>query len=165
MDNIEAKLYLDVDGVILPFLKSDTSSMPFEMKQANGIECYSPDVVARLGKTSLTLVWCTTWNKLELEVLTDNMGALQGGHQLYLPETSNHISRISQKLNAIIADQADNSSPFVWAEDDITATLLRRSARIFRNTPHLIVQPDRTLGINESQLLAIEKFASLHSST
>jgi hypothetical protein len=161
---IKPKLYLDMDGVILPFIRSSTK-LPFEMKQANGLEYYSPEVVRRSGKTCLSLVWCTTWESQELQELTDSMEALRGGSQLALPGLPDSATRISQKLDIIAADQTTNSSPFVWADDSITEVELRRTVDLFRDRPHLIIKPDSTRGLNEAQLSSIEDFARRYESS
>ena len=136
------------------------SYLPFEMKPANGLECYSPEVVSRLGNTCLSLVWCTTWEESALQELVESMDALHGGRQLLLPGAIKGVSRISQKLDSIAADQLTDPTPFVWVDDGMTEEERQRVTDTFVATPHLVIQPDKTLGINEAQLSSIEVFAA-----
>jgi hypothetical protein len=160
LEAVQSRLYLDVDGVILPFARPDAAELPFEMKPANGLEYYSPDVVSRLGNTCLSLVWCTTWEEKGLKELVESMGALCEGRQLELPSTIEGVTRISQKLDAIVADQVNDPAPFVWVDDGITDDERQRVVNIFMATPHLIIQPDKMTGINQIQLSLIESFAA-----
>jgi len=145
-------LYLDVDGVILPFDRS-----PFEIKTLNGLYSYAPEVVRRIGSTCLELVWCTSWGKRELAELVDEIDALRNGRQLELPGAN--TPWIARKLDAAISDQEIAPTPFVWADDDITSRERDEIERLFADRPHLLVQPDRRLGVDEVQLRSIEDFA------
>lgn len=155
------KLYLDVDGVLLPFTQPSDTNLPFEVAALNSLEFYSPEVVRRLGKTCFNVVWCTTWSTVELEPLKEAMN-ITASSRLQLPRLSEGLLRISDKLEAVISDQAREPSPFAWADDDINDEIMLTLAGLLQRRDYLLVRPDRSVGINETQLRDIETFAHLY---
>lgn len=149
------RLYLDVDGVII------AKASPFEAVRLPyfGGE-YAPEVVSRLGATCLDLVWLTTQENEALE-LADRIDGLRDGRVLKL-DNRQAGSQIARKLRALIGDQANSPSPFVWVDDLITPKA-RRVVTQQLSVPNLIVQTAGKTGLNEPQLVSIEQFARTHA--
>jgi hypothetical protein len=150
------RLYLDVDGVILPSGKFETTKFPFEMECVNDIIYFPPEVITRLGATGCDLVWCTSWKESELDnELTPHFTELNNGRTIR-PEG---ITRVDNKFKAIMKDQIESPSPFIWVDDRITDKLRNKVATRFAVTKHQIVIPNKTIGLSLADLEQIEAFA------
>jgi len=148
------RLYLDVDGVII------AKASPFETVRLPDFGGdYAPEVVRRLGATGLDLVWLTTQENEALE-LAERIDGLRDGRVLELDRQAG--SQIAWKLRALIGDQADSPSPFVWVDDLITPKARRVVAERL-SVPSLVVQTAGKIGLNEPQLASIEQFARTHA--
>ena len=152
---VRPRLYLDVDGVIIAKASSfETVRLPYFGGE------YAPEVVSRLGATCLDLVWLTTQENEALE-LAERIDGLRDGRVLKLDHRQGG-SQIARKLRALISDQANSPSSFVWVDDLITPKARRVVAERLR-VPKLVVQTDGKTGLNEPQLVSIEQFARAHA--
>ena len=151
-DKHTPRLYLDIDGVLL----ADNPRLRSGSKEYDGTR-YAPEVLRRLGNTSLELVWLTTWGADEVSQLTTDLDVLHGGRQLKRGPGSDW------KLSAVITDQTESPSPFVWADDRISPEdVLILEAKLGRQNNqanHLLISPDEHCGITKSHLAHIEAFA------
>jgi hypothetical protein len=146
------RLYLDIDGVII------VDESPFEMVQLNAIEKYSPEVVARLGRTGLELVWLSTWGR-EASYLSESIDPLSKAR--ILPIQPHINGSMAGKAASIIEEQSAAPAPFVWADDMITENLSKELSQAVAS-PHLMVRPNKAVGLTNKHLLLIEEFAKEH---
>jgi len=156
-------LILDTDGVLLPYAPIESARLPFVVTRLMGVEHYATEVVSRLGKLSVNLVWLTTAHPSDVLFMTDRMNDLKDGHHLGLPRLSLWRPRITQKLNALILYEATPARPFVWVDDEIAEIEIAKVDEKFVDTPHLVIVPDRNIGLDEQQLSSIEQFVANHS--
>lgn len=153
------KLYLDIDGVLLPFGKKPNSR---SIEWLNTLEYYNPEVVKRLGQASLELLWCTTWSSSEVTSLTDKLGDLKNGIYLTLQSAQANVPRIVQKSNLVVADQSNIPNPFIWVDDAITSNIVNMIDAQLK-TPHLLIKPDKNYGLSLLGINAIENFVQYNS--
>ena len=145
------RLYLDIDGVII------SNNSPFETVNLNRFEAYAPEVVERLGRTGLELVWLSSWES-EAHHISESIDALRKATVLPAGILD---APIRAKREALIADQKRAPSAFVWVDDMITyRTRMVVESRL--RVPHLLISPNKERGLNDSELLRIEAFARHH---
>lgn len=121
----KVRLYQDVDGVL-------NAQMPFGWGKtqngsavAGGIRWkirWAPAMVAELDALDVERVWATTWCD-DAEHPEDGIVPLMGltpGSRVMMPLTGEvTFPSIYWKFEALIADQEDSPSRFVWLDDEI----------------------------------------------
>ncbi len=156
-----SSLYLDIDGSFI----ADES--PFETVElfpgAKINERYSPEVARRLGATGMRIFILSTWSKYELSPILEIEG-LRGASVLELAPTDEHITTITKKRRAFLANQKLLGGPFVRVddqlaihEDKITKSYAMEEKIVLG--PALFIRPDRVTGIANHDLLLIEACA------
>ena len=159
----EPVIYLDFDGVLFPFDNPAACEKPqFEVLRINLVSGYMPEVVERLVHLDVETVWCTSRSQREMNELTVAMQSLRGIRSL-LPHPAPNKSRMQSKLDVIVRDQLYKPRPFAWVDDQINGAIGRAVELELSNTPHILIQPKRTVGIDEHALRDLENFKNEHS--
>lgn len=122
-EKLVVRRYQDVDGVI----NADLSYVHWGPNQSQGEAAadgvryrirWSPEMIAELNALPTEQVYATTW----LGDANKSLGPLVGlpTSRVLLP-TSGRLSwpSIDWKLEAIIQDQEESPSPFIWFDDEV----------------------------------------------
>lgn len=168
----KARLYFDFDGVVHaknPAHKIVKSfRIPIEGSDhlaALSHVVYSPTVVHMIERFRETydveLVWSTTWNEdNHVLKLAAYLEGLDNGR--VLPAKLNKQARdksewTAWKADAIIADQKEKPTPFIWVDDNAHAY---HADRVKSNTtaPSLFITPNSLTGLTIDDLDQIETF-------
>lgn len=135
------RIYLDIDGVLL------ADSPEFPVTREFDLTRVAPEALARLDALPAEVVWLSTWTAREINWIPEELGLLTGKRNLERPRRPRHPGVPSHwKLLALIHDQSESPSPFIWIDDQIT---LQDSLQIGAElkTPHLIINPHKETGI------------------
>lgn len=153
------KLYLDVDGVVLPFDKNPKLQ---SVTWLNKNEYYYSDIIKSIGHFGLDIYWLTSRREQEVNQLKDANSILSATTYLQLP-TAPNTPRIIQKLFTLLQDQ-QTPTPFIWADDDITPNLSKILDKKHL-MPHLLIKPDKVAGLTANDICAIDNFTKLISTS
>lgn len=153
------KLYLDVDGVINPYLapgdRPDTWPDFREGYAGRRAAVWSPTMLASIGRLPVEFVWSTTWGSSAEEAFGTHLGADRIRRVLDLHDVG--LGSAGPKPTAIAKDLAAGPAPFIWIDDDaITVAATSQLARL--GHPMLTIAPDRSIGLEPIHLDQMEAF-------
>ena len=153
-----AYLYLDVDGVLCPYVAPDETPTSWsdlgEGFVGRRIAVHSPSMLAALGRLGLEIVWCTTWGGQAEHAFGP---ALRGCLQRTLDLAATPLAPGGVKGAAVFTDLRFAPAPFVWVDDDaITVEAVERLETL--ELPMLLIEPDRTVGLEPGHVEQIEAF-------
>lgn len=115
--------YQDVDGVI----NADLAASKWGGSSAEGVAGvdgvgfkikWAPEMITALNALPTEPVWATTW----VDAANSSLGPLVGHPSArVLYPVSGRLSwpSIDWKLEAILADQKENPTPFIWFDDEV----------------------------------------------
>jgi hypothetical protein len=166
------RFYLDFDGVVnAEAPEHDVVSkfvIPIEGSQYLSAEnhiTFSPTVVHMLDsfrvEHNIELVWLTTWNDREdVLKLSDYLNGLHGGRVVApnLIDTWDKKEWTQWKADAIIADQKESPTPFVWVDDNAHQYHAETVISSIQTIPHLIVTTNSVTGLTITDLDKMREF-------
>lgn len=164
---VRPRLYLDIDGVLIA---SPPAQPAFETKKLNRVDRYSPEVTGRLGALAakrLELVFLSDWDH-EAAGLIEAIDDFAGARILPLapldPDITAETSTITRKAFALLDEQEQSPTPFIWGDNDINQNIrdLLAERLVTPQLPWLLICPNKHVGVNEQELSQIEAFAKLH---
>ena len=114
----------------------------------------------------LDIIWVSAWRQ-ETALLENAMRWHKPSGFLEWGDPVRDLSDSVEKLNAILADQAENPRPFIWADDEATTWYdqMREKGTLPALEPHLVIAPDSKTGLTSSDLVAISNFVTAHTFT
>jgi hypothetical protein len=158
-ESILPRLYLDVDGVVL------ANAPRFKEIGAYKNIPYAKEAARRLGGLSVEGVWLTTMIP-QLPDLTENLGLTCMRRWLPRPpefdfdedDQDENTYHASWKYHALIRDQENSASPFIWIDDRLTPSIVTAAAERFTDRPYLIIKTDNQVGLRREHLQRVEDF-------
>lgn len=167
------RLYLDIDGVLNAPLAASKWKDILKFKANVFPMTVALDLVRELERLITTynveLVWLTTWNQdndvetYVLPFLKDH--GLQSGRILGTPgghTYSGWVNGDDWKIKALIADQKESPSDFIWI-DDVEVPLYGNSLLLPDPKATLAIAPNENYGISPGAVKEIEMFLQNHS--
>jgi hypothetical protein len=160
MTTDEVRLYQDVDGVInaqMPYGWGKTQEGKATAEGRAYRIRWAPAMITELDALPVTRVWTTTWRD-DAEHPETGIARLVGlppgsrvlhpiGGELYWPS-------ILWKYDAIVAEQAESPSRFVWLDDEVNEFIQERAANMGGYAP--VINP--LLGITPKIIESIKKY-------
>lgn len=159
---VHARLYLDVNGVILANQPSwgDAKSVQFRVGSTAHRVTYSPHLIHALDRLWFTqgteVVIVSDWTHLgAFDLLAEEIGAFQYARKLTPTDpTVDHWKR-----DAIAVDLASSPAPFLWVgETDNTGDVIHIAAAV--DQPALTLTPNPLRGLTSADLTSIERFVA-----
>lgn len=122
MTRQRVRLYLDVDGVLnaeMPLdwgTPQDGHAKPYDTTY---LLRWAPAMIEELNKLDVDLVWTTTWRSHAELIIAPLMGITLPSRVLHPLSGVTTFPSINWKMQALIADQRESPSPFLWVDDEI----------------------------------------------
>lgn len=170
----KTRMYLDVDGCINAFAPSSftaswlaehsvgyaavTDKDSGELIRTFTIKWYH-DMIEALKELDVELVWCTTWRHDAPSSIGSLVGFGVGDKVLHPISGRTTFPSIHWKTDAIIKDQQENPSKFIWVDDE-----LRYGGLPFIMTEELgdvdalVIAPDPYEGISKTNVKEMQDF-------
>lgn len=167
----KVRLYLDFDGVInapeahrvwpgtlMGYGFEFADSLLTGAKNVKLEHTWAHDLVAQLAALDVEVVWLTTWTSRASSSLGQKLG-LGAGARYLVPLNGAPVTHpsVDWKMEALFADQEASPSFFIWAEDDITESHMRRTKAQFGDRSFL-VSPNPSTGLEPHMVAAIRGF-------
>lgn len=158
MTRKRVRLYLDVDGVI-------NAQMPFGWgrlqnghgKDSEGYEFrirWAPRMIEELTKLDVDLVWTTTWRSAAETAIAPLTGLTLPSRVLHPLSGVTTFPSIHWKLEALIADQRESPSPFIWVDDEIGM----RDMFVAEALNGLAISANPVIGISVANVEAMQRY-------
>lgn len=157
-------LYCDVDGVINIYKKRPHDSMSANIVRrlphfAKTLRVpvkitWREDIIERLAKLPVNLVWLTTWNWEAVEKIEPLTG-LKSSDVLFYKMKLSEVYNQRHKYALLKNHQKTHPSPFVWV-DDVAPRFYNKNDWLDLN--HLIIKPTRGEGLTSADMDKIENF-------
>lgn len=154
-----SRLYLDVDGVLNPYLTSmEVPTVWPDFREGflgRRLALWSPSLLTAIGKLEVELVWVTTWGSVAEEAFGSEIGSRWPRRSLDL--ASSGLGTAGPKASAIADDLRVDPGPFAWIDDDaITPAAVDQLAAF--GQPMLTISPDRRTGLEPRHVRQIADF-------
>ena len=151
------RLYLDVDGAVNAEMPSGWGKLLNGQAAAErhlwAIR-WAPAMITELNKLDVDLVWTTTWRSYGESSIAPLVGLTLPSRVLHPLSGITTFPSIDWKMEAIIADQRDSPSPFIWVDDEIGM----RDMYVAEALGGLAISTNPVLGIKPMNVVAMQEY-------
>lgn len=156
---VMARLYLDVDGVLNPYVAPGEvpATWPDFREDFLGrrLVVWSPAMLTAIGQLPVELVWVTTWESAAEQDFGPELGSRRSRRVLSLAATG--LGIFGPKPAVIAEDLQANPAPFVWVDDEVITPAAIDQLAAF-GQPMLTISPNRRIGIEPNHIRQVEAF-------
>lgn len=161
-------LYLDNDGVMNINQSQSFSDLkmvmvaPLDEPNTKYKIRWSPTAIEHLNSFNIEIVWLSSWKASGPEILDPLYGLNSSGFLDWDYQKGDYFD--AGKYRALMADQAANPRPFIWADDVATCNFKSSVWRKQMNREDfLILQTSERFGLNVHHLTKMAEFIQNYS--
>lgn len=156
-------LFLDVDGVVFPYgiyanVQEDIPSgyvsfdnAPYGMVVSENLIQWTRDLNALFS-----VHWCTSWDEKSLREVMDSLNLPRWPY--VCTASRKYKGHVGKKVQGIRETLDANPRAWVWIDDQ--APMHIPSGLHAVRQPHLIIRPERTVGLTQKLVNRVIRFAS-----